>query len=198
MGNPIRPELLNVNPALKDNWKEKYNIPTDLPLVLILGGSLGAQQINELIFSIKESLSKKAFLLHQTGKSVPSTQSLNYLSLPFLNPEDMGCALSLADLVISRSGAGSLAELSYFAKPMILIPLQSGSRGDQVRNSAYFEHKRACLVLKEDVTPEHLLIFIKELLLDPSKREDLALKAKKLSYPDAAKNCASAILKDFL
>lgn len=198
VGNPVRREILNVREEDKISFLQKYNIPKDLPIILAMGGSLGAEQINKNIDNIKEELTKKAFIIHQTGKMRSANSSHNYISIPFLNLTEISVVYSLASIVVSRSGAGSLSEMAFLQKAMILIPLERGSRGDQLRNALYFERKEAAIVLKGDFTSQDLLNTISDLLNYPQKRKALELSTKMLSHPKAALNCAKILNDNFL
>lgn len=198
MGNPVRREILNVKEEDRKSFLEKYNIPEGMPIILAMGGSLGAEQINKNMDNIKEELSQKAFIIHQTGKIREASSSHNYISLPFLNLAEISVVFSLATIVVSRSGAGSLSEMAVLRKAMVLIPLERGSRGDQLRNALYFEKKEAAIVLKGNFTSQDLLSTLTTLLDNPQKREALQLNTKVLSFPKAALNCAKMLNDTFL
>lgn len=157
-GNPIRSifwkgdakkgyEFLGISDTLKK------------PLLLVLGGSLGARQINNLVFTTIDWLLERFVVVHQTGsgegyiaacakkKALFDTDDIYYLPFEFIYTE-MHHVLAAADIVLSRAGANSLWESVASGKPMILVPLAgSGTRGDQVENAAFFEKKGVAIVL---------------------------------------------------
>lgn len=124
------------------------------PVLLVIGGSLGALQINSLVMENLARLKKDFIVVHQTGRAfaedhpeIMSAADENYRPYAFIFDE-MACVLQSCDIVISRSGANSVWECAVCAKPMILIPLCGpGTRGDQVDNAKYFERRGAAVAL---------------------------------------------------
>lgn len=154
-GNPVRPVFYETNPAIGLNFAgiEK----AEKPILLAMGGSLGAAQINSLVFENIEFLCKNFIVLHQTGLKntvkIPDDASeevkKSYHAFPFVYGE-MPHLIAASDIVLSRAGANSIWECAVLAKPMLLIPLEgSGTRGDQVDNAEYFEKRGAAVVLKK-------------------------------------------------
>ena len=144
-GQPIRKELLNPKfLGLKQSFQNSK------PLVLVVGGSLGSQFINEKIWENLEDLTKICNIIHITGNSnKKDIQSEGYRQIEFSN--DMGSLYSEADLVISRAGSGVINELLFFKKPMLLIPLSKKcSRGDQIENAKLFKKLGYCEMIEEE------------------------------------------------
>ena len=136
------------------------------PVILIIGGSQGASRLNQIFLSSHEKFLKMFRVIHLTGKGkqtclkVPSS----YYEIEYAG-EELKDFLALADLVVSRAGANSIFEFQALNKPMVLIPLSQGSRGDQVVNAKAFEEKGLALVLAEkDLTSESLLFTCEEAL----------------------------------
>ena len=131
VGNPIRKELLagNARTALKTcgfDGKRK--------VLLVMGGSTGSQQLNEIIAAEKSELIKHFDVVHVTGEGKGKvTRSKHYYSVPYIH--EMADFLALASLALSRSGANALAELQTLQIPTLLYPLGAGSRGDQLANA---------------------------------------------------------------
>lgn len=156
-GNPVRPvfyssdgakgrAFLEFNPEKKEDEK---------PVLLVAGGSLGAQQINQLVIDNLDWLCKNWKVVHQTGAlwaeqhpdMMDKSYHEDYYPYAFIYKE-MPDVLKAADVILSRAGANFLWEASISAKPLILIPLSgSGTRGDQVDNAALFASKNAAVVL---------------------------------------------------
>lgn len=121
------------------------------PLILVIGGSSGAQFINELIENSLESLLAQYKIVHIVGPKNQASQiypQKNYLRLPYVK-EELADLFAASDVVISRAGATTICELAALQKPMILIPLERGSRGDQILNAKYFEEKGLAINLPE-------------------------------------------------
>lgn len=154
-GNPIRPVFYNANKANGMSILE-LNEQNSKPILLVLGGSLGAKQINNLIYQNIEWICQNFTVIHQTGlvnnsneteANLVHTYGTSYKPFSFIH-QNMQDVLSCADVVLSRAGANSIWETAVLNKPMILIPLcGAGTRGDQVDNALYFESKNCAKVL---------------------------------------------------
>ncbi|MGI5172181.1 UDP-N-acetylglucosamine--N-acetylmuramyl-(pentapeptide) pyrophosphoryl-undecaprenol N-acetylglucosamine transferase [Treponema sp. OMZ 840] len=141
------------------NESVKKSRAEEKPLLLVLGGSSGAHQINNLVFKNFDWLCERFILVHQTGRGndyeralcpeyESARQNKNYLPYDFIY-SDMPHVIAASDIVFSRSGANSLWECAVCAKPMLLLPLAgSGTRGDQVENAARFAQQGAALVIQ--------------------------------------------------
>lgn len=194
-GNPIRREILNGDPL---TGRGLFSISDNKKILLILGGSQGAMQINNLIASIIDRLVPEVFVVHQTGiLNFKESERYGYVTVPFLT-DSLSDILAAADLVVSRAGAGTLWENGAAGKASILIPLGSGSsRGDQKRNAEYFVKNKAAVMLDGDITGDELYSRITELLNDDKKRKKMGSAAEELCNKDAADRIASIIKKEF-
>ncbi|MEL0217133.1 MAG: glycosyltransferase, partial [Gammaproteobacteria bacterium] len=140
--------------------------------LLIVGGSLGAASINQLIFDSIDTLLENWTVVHVLGaagiKEAPEKNG--YLAFEYIGDE-FGDVLAAADLVISRAGANALYELLALKKLHVLIPLGLGaSRGDQLQNAALFERAGCSAVLHEqDATVEALLASIEKVWAQPER-----------------------------
>ncbi|MDR2897271.1 MAG: UDP-N-acetylglucosamine--N-acetylmuramyl-(pentapeptide) pyrophosphoryl-undecaprenol N-acetylglucosamine transferase [Spirochaetaceae bacterium] len=203
-GNPVRPVFYDADPEagrefLGLNGGAAAEIPQNsLPLLLVLGGSLGARQINSLIAENLEWLCRRFIVVHQTGgnnmdqaadvSGLPEEIRGRYKPYAYLRAE-MPHVLAAADIVVSRSGANSLWECGVVGKPMILIPLSgSGTRGDQVENAEYFRSKGAASVLcrnrvtgGNEVTGENLRRELEALLSNTELRVRMGEAAMKIT-----------------
>ncbi len=193
-GNPVRAAILAGDPR---QGKELAGCPPDRPLVLVLGGSLGAASVNRLITAIRPRLTRRFFLVHQTGNPLPGDQALvgHALMRPFFK-EELPHLLAAAALVIGRAGANTLGELAAAAKPSILIPLPAtASRGDQLRNAKVFGDAGAALILREeDATPDGLLAMVEDLLDNKENLRRMGESARGLYIPDARERIVRVIL----
>lgn len=157
-GSPIRKELLAGN---KIKALDFCGFTANKPVILIIGGSLGATAVNKAIRNILPELLKKYQVIHLCGKDKidHSMESLTgYKQYEYIKKE-LSDLFALADLVISRAGANAICELLALRKPNILIPLPANaSRGDQILNAASFERQGFSAVLAEEtLTDEQLL-----------------------------------------
>lgn len=170
------PKITYTGPILSadfENNTKKYNngamingqtlkLSPNKPTMLIVGGSLGAVKVNEMVFKIAGELEKSFNIIHITGKGNNKLKSFgNYNSVEIV--ESMNEIYNSVDFVLGRAGAGVTAECYYKKLPMFLIPLENkSSRGDQVQNACYYV---ACGVAEmhheDDLTAELLLNKIK-------------------------------------
>ena len=192
-GNPVRNIILNGNAA---KGREILECVNGRNILFILGGSQGAHRINELIDEIKEKLSQKYCVVHQTGfKDFKQSNLENYIPVKYLNDE-LADILAASSLVLCRAGANTLWELAASRKASILIPLpRTSSRGDQIRNAEIFRQAGASLVLKEENLNADTLLEIITKLLD--NREQLSImgeNAGKLFNRDSSRKIARMII----
>lgn len=193
-GNPVRASLASADPA---KGRSFVDCGSGIPLILVVGGSQGSSFLNGLVASCLPELRGRAFVAHQMGERdyTPAVGS-NYFTAAFI-VEEMPHVLAAADLVVSRSGANTLAELAALGKPSILVPLSaSGSRGDQIRNAEVFRRAGAALVLsEEEANGASLLGAVVGLLADRPRLAAMGEKARALGRPEAAARIANLILE---
>jgi len=206
---------------VRRSFHEVDSLPTQDPHLLVLGGSQGALQINNLIPSVARRLSSDDDLAglritHQTGRAHLESVQAAYSDLgmadlglaqdsrlePKLQPEllvvpfidNMAAAMTKAQLVISRAGALATAELCAAGRPAILIPLTSAGAGHQRFNAERMASAGAALVLADDeVTAGNLGDTIAQLLNDRSRLESMASAARSLATPTAAARIGEAL-----
>lgn len=185
-GNPVRPVFYNADIQQGFNFLEIKN--KSKPILLVVGGSSGASQINQLVYDNIDFLCENFIVVHQTGlvnttqeKSQELVQNYSdYHPYDFIY-EQMPNVVAASDIVMGRAGANSIWEAAVLLKPMLLIPLCGhGTRGDQVDNAKFFEEKKAAKVLiGQEVSKERLVVSLKE-LLDEKNRLDLQNNLKKM------------------
>ena len=185
-GNPVRDAFYDTKPQKGlDFLQINESAEKRKPILLVLGGSSGAKQINDLIVENLDWLCQNYIVVHQTGlvnsdeslsKELKAKYGENYKPYTFIY-EQMPDVLVAADLILSRAGANSIWEAAVLYKPMLLIPLcGSGTRGDQVDNAKFFEEKGAALVLLgEEANSENLKKSLTK-MLEPDFRQ--AMKEK--------------------
>lgn len=149
VGFPLRQELKNID---KDFAVNAFKLDNAKKTLLVMGGSLGAQAINDVLNDSLDALLPQYNVLHVTGKNKSSiTPVPGYFPIEYT--DDIGALFAAADTVVSRAGAGTLFELSYLEKPVLLIPLpKTASRGDQIDNALYAENFGAKVLFQEDLT----------------------------------------------
>lgn len=185
-GNPRSEEVLNI----KEADKKKYGLSLSKKLVVITTGSLGASSVNE---KLKEFLKIEDFnyeIVLVTGKSsydemkkIPYNKNVKIL--PYV--ENLPELLKIADLVISRAGATTIAELTSLGIPSILIPSPYVANNHQYYNAKDLEDKEACIMIEEkDLTKELLKEKIDLILNDSKLQEKLSLQAKKFGVKNSA------------
>jgi UDP-N-acetylglucosamine--N-acetylmuramyl-(pentapeptide) pyrophosphoryl-undecaprenol N-acetylglucosamine transferase len=191
-GNPIREDIKHGDPK---RGKSYLGAPEMRKIIFILGGSQGALQINMLVEKIIGELTGEYFVVHQVGKA-PYKELENefYKTFSFIGNE-MPDLYAAADLIVSRAGANTLAEISATAKPCVLIPLMKGAgRGDQVKNAELYKSRGAARVLAgEEATPENLLNVIQSLLKDPDQMKRMGTAAAEIMPSNAAENILGVI-----
>ena len=188
-GTPMRPELFQGN---REAGLALADFRGDKPVLLMTGGSLGAQSVNQCLREALPQLLPQMDVLHLCGKgnldlSLEST--VGYTQKEFLGAE-LPDALAAADMVLSRAGSNTLSELLALHKPMLLVPYPlSASRGDQIENAASYRRRGlAQVLLQEDMTPDSLTKALEQLI----QARD-ALIAAMEAYP--AKDGTNAVLK---
>lgn len=166
MALPVRKNLQS-SPMDRSAAKEFFGVPTDLPTLLVIGGSLGARRLNTFVSQLVSQAQEHPFsIIHSLGHSAPLPQpSARYRPLTYIDRMDV--ALAAADLVISRAGAGAVAQISRFEVPAIFIPLWHGN-GEQGANAAPAVALGAGILLNEGEDLEERLFFeISRLIGDP-------------------------------
>jgi UDP-N-acetylglucosamine:LPS N-acetylglucosamine transferase len=208
-GNPIRknfkPRTLPAGESrsrpenFELNYKFKFN--NILPIVLFLGGGTGAMAINTLVWEALSKLTEFSNVIHLTGKgkspepellnSLGAEKRMNYKCFEFLDSAEMSYAYQAAAVVVSRCGMGVLTELSYLAKPAILIPIP---RSHQVYNANIYNDAQAAIVLNQNKLDGKILIKnIKMILSDRDLQLKLSENMKKISKPGANENVLEVI-----
>ena len=166
-GTPIRPEVLQ---GSREAGRRRFGFDGNLPVLMVVGGSSGAQAINDCVRACLPELTGAFQVLHLCGKGnhAPELEgTANYVQCEFLN-EEMADAYACADVLLSRAGSNSLCEILALRKPALLIPYPStASRGDQILNAQSFASRGLSRVLAQaDMTPETLPSAIVEVYRD--------------------------------
>ncbi len=193
-GNPVRERFFRADAAAGRAAAGAAGAAEGTPILLVLGGSLGSETVNRLVRGALPLLAGRCITVHQTGARdyVAGVESPHYHPVAFVRDE-LPDLMAAADLVVARAGANTLAELAACGTPALLLPLElSGSRGDQVRNAAYFAAKGAACVFAGS-GPQDLAAEVMALLADPARRARMAAAMRGLAAPDAASRIAALL-----
>ena len=207
VGNPVRRELIN---GSMEQAKRIFNFKGGKPIVLVLGGSQGAQRLNDVMLNILSDGLKSFELIHQTGDAnfeqikkesdflleMDGARGLKdfYHPFGFLGEELLPHAYAAADIVISRAGAGSIFEIAANSKPCLLIPLKGSANEHQLKNAyAYAENGAAIIFEEENFKPHFFLERLKFFLSSPKKLKEMSEKAKEFAKPNSAEIIAEYV-----
>jgi UDP-N-acetylglucosamine--N-acetylmuramyl-(pentapeptide) pyrophosphoryl-undecaprenol N-acetylglucosamine transferase len=184
-GNPVRNAFRNADAA---KGRAFLGLGSDVRILLVVGGSQGAREINEMIFAILPELAQFYTVAHQTGASqtnVPPPAD-HYKPFPYIG-EEIPHVMAAAEMIIGRSGAGTLWECAVLGKPMLLVPLSgSGTRGDQVENAAFFQKSGAAVVFNEGDKAQALKRAVALLAQNAAEREKMAKAARQIGEREGA------------
>lgn len=203
VGTPVRPEFSAPTPSaanvdLSDSIPLKdLNIPADVPLIAVVGGSQGAVALNQLVRqSASAWFDQGIWVVHLTGTSDPEAHTLThpqYIVRPFY--DDMANLLRRAVLVISRAGAGTLTELAITSTPSILIPYPYAAEDHQTYNAAIFAAAGAAKVYQQaDLTPDILQKEVLDIFNSP-RLEQMTAATGRLAIADSAQRLANLVLE---
>jgi UDP-N-acetylglucosamine--N-acetylmuramyl-(pentapeptide) pyrophosphoryl-undecaprenol N-acetylglucosamine transferase len=195
-GTPVRPEIMN--PPSREDAAARFGLDPEKTTILVTGGSQGARCLNELSAHAAAKLPPEMQVLHIAGAldfervSEIAKGRANHKVLGFC--DQMPSAYALADLVIARSGASSLTEISISGHPSILVPFPYASDDHQTRNAEVFANAGAAkLVQERDLDAEKLAALATSILQDLPTYKRMAKAARDLAIPDAAERVCTAI-----
>jgi UDP-N-acetylglucosamine--N-acetylmuramyl-(pentapeptide) pyrophosphoryl-undecaprenol N-acetylglucosamine transferase len=211
VGNPFRAELCCVERAAAH---AALKLDPAKKTILIIGGSQGAQQLNDIVLNDIVRLVQKGYnLIHQAGDrnfkdvqkaiqqymqegkdSYAPLIAAQYRVYPFLSEGELAAAYGAADVAISRASAGVVTELAYLGKPMVLVPLPGSANDHQAANAAELARYGAAVVDGVNATPSLVLSQV-ERLLDPAVAADVSARLKTFVKSDAAEKIASVLLR---
>lgn len=184
-GNPIRTNILNGD---KQKGYQLTNFNKKHPIILVWGGSQGAQKINEMIERDFNKLKNHFQIIHVTG--VGKKTKINnsaYCAFEYLD-EELKHIYAVTDFIVGRAGANSLFEIALIQKPNIVIPLKNA---DQQANAQYFEQKGASIILKDN---DQLVNILTDLWQNSHKQNEMKKALNQIAKPDAAEHIAKLIL----
>lgn len=197
-GNPVRKDLLHIDEktiSAKDHFKLKHNKQT----LLVLGGSLGARAINQLIEDNLEVFkNNNVQILWQCGKlyfdDFKKYNSLENVQV-FAFIDTMDLAYAAADIIISRAGASSVSELCIVGKPVVFIPSPNVAEDHQTKNALAVVEKNAAILLKESELEQNFESRFLELLSSKEQQQQLGKNIKSLALVNATTDIANEVEK---
>ncbi len=204
-GIPIRKALMRTE---TEGARQYLGLEQGVPTILILGGSQGAMNINEIVLSALPDLISFANIIHQTGQAnLKNVQDIaqvvltknphanRYHPVNYLNEISLQRSAGIADIVVSRAGSGSIAEIGLWKKPAILIPIPESVSHDQRTNAYAYAGTGAAIVLEEENLTPHLLVSeIKRITGDSALGKRMGASAEGFTDPDAAHILATELL----
>ncbi|WP_396187966.1 undecaprenyldiphospho-muramoylpentapeptide beta-N-acetylglucosaminyltransferase [Flavobacterium sp.] len=197
-GNPVREDLIEVG-SKKEEAVSYFKLDASKKTLLVLGGSLGARRINQLIEKeLDFLLSKNVQILWQCGKLYLNDYEKynskgNVQVTAFIDRMDL--VYAAADVVISRSGASSVSELCIVGKPTIFIPSPNVAEDHQTKNAKAIVDKNGALLIKESDLDVQFETVFSDLISNENKQIELSQNIKKLALPNATKTIVEEIKK---
>jgi UDP-N-acetylglucosamine--N-acetylmuramyl-(pentapeptide) pyrophosphoryl-undecaprenol N-acetylglucosamine transferase len=199
-GYPVRSDLLNWD---KESARQVFGITPNLPVLFVTGGSRGARSINQALIGILPDILKDMQVIHVSGQlnwseietarlSLPVDLAVHYHAYPYLHAE-MGAALSVADIVLSRAGASSLGEYPLFGLPAILVPYPHAWRYQRV-NAEYLVTHGAAVLLEDADLPQKLLSTLRMLVKDRSLLDKMGKAMRSLAQSEASATLGRLVL----
>lgn len=204
-GVPIRKALTRVE---TEGAKQYLSLDPEVPTVFILGGSQGAVKINETVLSALPELVAFTNVIHQTGpanfKNVEAVSKVvlgdnpnaaRYHPMSYLDQVSMQRSAGIADVIVSRAGSNSIAEIGLWKKPAILIPIPESISHDQRTNAYSYAQTGAATVLEENNLSPHILVAeIQRILKNPELAKKMGAAAEGFTDPDASRILAREVL----
>lgn len=196
-GNPVRSDVLNVKQS-QSEAKTLLGFDSQRPLVLVVGGSLGARTINESVaLALDKIAAAQASVLWQTGKlyateCCPKAQGYQTVkALPFIS--DMGIAYRAADIIVSRAGASTISELQLLGKPAILVPSPNVAEDHQRKNAQALADKNAAVMILDADCRNRLADEVVALLSNEEQRKQMSDNVLKMALRDADEKIVDTI-----
>ena len=197
-GNPIREGLTTIKDKNKNAF-ESFSLDENKFTLLVLGGSLGAKSINQLISSnLSFFQENEVQILWQCGKFYYDEYKEKQTEMVQVRPfiENMNDAYAVADVIISRAGARSVSELCVVGKPVIFVPSPNVAEDHQTKNAQAIADEKAAILIKETELKDNFQKIFLEIFNDKQKRKILSKNIKALAKPNATKQIVDEIIKN--
>lgn len=196
-GNPVRQDLIDID-SKRDEAIAFYGLDPNKKTLLVLGGSLGARRVNQLIEKeLQNIVAQDVQVIWQCGKlyfeDYKKHNQQNVRVVDFI--ERMDFVYAAADMIISRAGASSVSELCIVGKPVIFIPSPNVAEDHQTKNAQAIVDEKGAILLRESELDSQFSIVFEALLKDEGKQKQLSANIKKLAMPNATKDIVSQIVK---
>jgi len=196
-GNPVRDDLVSIG-STKQQGCEYFGLNTTKPVLLVIGGSLGARRINQLIAARKDFFKENGVqVLWQCGsfyhEQYKHLTDENMVVKDFIYQMDK--AYAAANIIISRAGALSVSELSLVGKPTVFIPSPNVAEDHQTKNAMAIAKEDACLVIREQALDAEFELLFKDLINSPNTQERLSNNIKLLGKPNATNEIVAQVEK---
>jgi UDP-N-acetylglucosamine--N-acetylmuramyl-(pentapeptide) pyrophosphoryl-undecaprenol N-acetylglucosamine transferase len=213
-GNPVRPAIFagQRDRAARRFFPDAASDDRALPCVYVTGGAQGARVINRAVLSVLADLLATCRIVHQCGAqpegtpqdfdalteaatALPTPLRARYYLTRFVGSDEIGDAYALADLIVGRSGAGTVTEACGLGKPAVYVPLVPASGDEQNKNARRSVDAGAAVILAQsDCDGPRLLAAVTGLIADPARLAAMGLAAQTLARPRAAEELAEAVL----
>lgn len=202
-GYPVRSQLAAwAQSGRRVEALRHFNLSADVPVLLIFGGSKGAQNINRAAVAALPDLLQDMQVIHISGQAnweevndaqaqLPPAKAARYRAFPYLH-EDMGAAFAAADLAVCRAGASTFGELPLFQLPAVLVPIPF-TQHIQHDNAALLAQRGAAVVLADEDMPSQLAATVRGLLADAPRLQAMRAAMAALAAPDAAARLAGLL-----
>ena len=200
-GNPVRQDL-----KIDENNREKayqyFSLDANRKTILIVGGSLGARTINQSVLKELDKIKNSSIqVIWQTGKyyfESAKKEADKYQGLPIYVTDfisEMNYAYTIADLVVSRAGAGSISEFCLLEKPVILVPSPNVAEDHQTKNAQALAEKNAAILIKDCDAEEKLITTALDVIQDDAQLRSLSENISRLAQHDSAKRIVQKIFE---
>jgi len=199
-GNPVR-NTITGGVDVRSHAMEHFELNPDKKTILIVGGSLGARSVNEMIIAGLPTFVEKDIqviwqtgsyyyqeMLSRAGELAPTVKLLDFIA-------EMKLAYAAADVVISRAGALSIAELMLMGKPSILVPSPNVAEDHQTINAKALVDRDAAIMVSDKDGKENLVSVAIQLVNNSEKQSQLAENIKKMAHPNASQDIANEVIK---
>ncbi|MEK7650062.1 MAG: UDP-N-acetylglucosamine--N-acetylmuramyl-(pentapeptide) pyrophosphoryl-undecaprenol N-acetylglucosamine transferase [Patescibacteria group bacterium] len=206
LGNPIRPGILG---GSSDEAYDIFNLETGVPVILILGGSQGAQKINDIILTVLPEMVEKFQIIHSTGAAnhdavskeaavtlANSPHKSRYHAFPLLSASQLRNAAFVSGVAVSRAGAGGIFELAAWHLPAVLVPITDSAQNHQRENAYNYARTGAAIVIEEaNLTPHVLISEIQKIITDTVRASEMKQAAGTFARIDASRKIAHELIR---
>ncbi len=189
-GNPIRPSITN---GSKAEGLRITKLSGKRPVLLVIGGSQGAQALNDAIYEYIDALLAHVDIVHVTGKGKGKMlDKSGYWSVEFAH-EELPHLYAIATLALSRAGAGTIGELAANGIPSILVPIKGLANDHQVMNAKSTSNSGGCITMEQSTLQTQIVSSIVNLVEDQERLSTMSKKIRDIYHPEAARRIADIV-----